>query len=86
MKTINRDNIVQHLLEEELWLSGHSLSDILGRDNWRFCFTLTGEQYASFRAGSLPLLKKVFKFNRRRAEETFSWFYQNFGLRIKEEI
>lgn len=82
-KTINRKNVAQHLLEVELGIVNKKLTDLLEIDNWRFHWTITREQYNEFHNYSIPLLQKIFKFNKRKAEETFKWFYGNFGLRIK---
>jgi hypothetical protein len=43
---------------------------------------MTPEQHAEFKAYTIPLLKKVFKFNTAKANSTFSWFNLQFGLRI----
>jgi hypothetical protein len=85
LKTINRNNIVQHLLEYELWLSGHKLVNLIDTTNYRADFTIDWEQYNSFRGYAVPLLKKVFRCNRKKAEAAFIWFWKNFGVRIKNE-
>jgi hypothetical protein len=46
---------------------------------------MTQEQHEEFKAYAIPLLKKIFKFNKTRAEGTFGWFNLQFGLRIKKE-
>mgnify|MGYP002263597127 CR=1 FL=1 len=38
---------------------------------------------AQAKAMGIPLIKKIFKCNKRRAEQTFDWFNLQFGLRIK---
>ena len=43
---------------------------------------MSPEQHAEFKAYAIPLLKKVFKFNKAKAEQTFSWFDLSYGLRI----
>ena len=35
------------------------------------------------RSYAIPLLKKVFKFNKSKAENTFDWFLLQYGLNIK---
>lgn len=82
-KTINRKNIAQHLLEFQLGIVGRKLVEVVDEDKWRFKWTITREQYNEFHNYSIPLLQKIFKFNKKKAEETFKWFYGNFGLRIK---
>ena len=81
---INRTNITQHLIEYELKMAGKTLIDAVDDDRWYFNFTLTHKQFAEFREYSIPLLKKVFKFNSAKANDTFGWFYKNFGLRISK--
>jgi hypothetical protein len=44
---------------------------------------MTPEQHQEFKRYAIPLLKKIFKFNKARAEDTFGWFDLQFGLRIK---
>jgi hypothetical protein len=67
---VNRDNITRHLIEYQL-------------EMWYFNITMTQEQHKEFRGYAIPLLKKIFKFNKARAEQTFDWFNLTFGLRIK---
>ena len=81
---INRLNIADHLLEYQLKMVGKTMSDALKDDMWFFNWTLTQQQHDEFKSYAIPLLKKVFKCNRTKAEQTFSWFDMQFGLRIKE--
>jgi hypothetical protein len=53
---------------------------------WYHTNTMTQEQHEEFKAYAIPLLKKIFKFNKTRAEGTFGWFNLQFGLRIKSEL
>jgi hypothetical protein len=80
---INRENIARHLVEYQLEMVGKSMLDTLDDDMWYFNITMTPEQHKEFREYAIPLLKKIFKFNKRRAETTFNWFNLQFGLRIK---
>jgi hypothetical protein len=50
---------------------------------WYNKWTMTQEQHDQFKAYALPLIKKVFKCNKSRAESTFDFFDLQFGLRIK---
>ena len=45
---------------------------------------MTQEQHDKFKAYAIPLMKKVFKINKGRAEANFQWFDLQFGLRIKD--
>lgn len=80
---INRTNISEHLVEYQLKMIGKTMFDVSGDDMWYHNNTMTPEQHEEFKAYAIPLLKKVFKFNKSRAEQTFGWFDLQFGLRIK---
>ena len=81
-KKIDRTNISNHLLEYQLNMVGKKMIDLLDDDEWYFNWTLTSQQKEEFRKYALPLLQKVFKFNRNKAKQVFEWFYTQFGLRI----
>jgi hypothetical protein len=80
---VNRANITRHLIEYQLDMVGKRLVDTLDDDMWYFNWTMTQEQHEEFKRYAIPLLKKIFKFNKGRAEQTFDWFDMQFGLRIK---
>jgi hypothetical protein len=80
---INRINITDHLIEYQLQMIGKTISDIESDEKWYSNNTMTQEQHDDFKTYAVPLLKKVFKFNKTKAEDTFSWFDLKFGLRIK---
>lgn len=84
MGKINRLNVADHLVEYQLNMVGKTMADALKDDMWFFNWTMTTEQYQEFKAYAIPLLKKVFKFNKKKAEETFDFFNLQFGLRIKD--
>jgi hypothetical protein len=44
---------------------------------------MTQEQHEEFKRYAIPLLKKIFKFNKTKADATFNWFNLAYGLRIK---
>lgn len=81
-KKIDRTNITEHLIEYQLNMIGKTIDKASEVEDWHYQWTLTQKQYELFKAYSIPLLKKVFKFNKTKAENTFNWFYSNFGLRI----
>jgi hypothetical protein len=83
MKTINRENIAEHLIDYQLEMVGKSMQEAYMTKDWQSKWTMTQEQYDQFKAYALPLIKKVFKCNRSRAESTFQWVLQ-FGLHIKD--
>lgn len=80
---INRTNISDHLVEYQLKMIGKTLLDVSNDELWYYNNTMTPEQHEEFKAYAIPLLKKIFKFNKARAEQTFGWFDLQFGLRIK---
>lgn len=82
---VNRTNISEHLVEYQLKMVGKTFSDVEGDEKWYYNNTMTEEQHQEFKRYAIPLLKKIFKFNKARAEQTFEWFNMQFGLRIKQE-
>jgi hypothetical protein len=81
---INRLNVSDHLIEYQLNMVGKTIEDAKKDDMWFFNWTITQEQADEFKAYAIPLLKKVFKCNKSRAEGIFSWFFLEFGLRVKD--
>ena len=79
---INRTNITDHLIEYELQMIGKTMEDVKSDEEWYTNNTFTQEQHDQFKAYAIPLLKKIFKFNKAKAESTFSWFDLQFGLKI----
>jgi len=80
---INRENIDNHLIDYQLGLIGKSIADAYKYpEDWFTRFTMTDEQHAQFKTYAIPLIKKVFKCNRKRAEHTFNWYNLDHGLRI----
>lgn len=82
-KAINRQNINVHLIEYQLKMVGKTIDECTTDEQWYSNNTLSQEQHDQFKAYAIPLLKKVFKFNKSKAEQTFSWFDLSFGLKIK---
>lgn len=83
MGKINRENIADHLLDYQLGMIDKSTQEAHMTKEWYNKWTMTQAQHDEFKAYALPLLKKVFKCNKSRAESTFDWFDLEFGLRIK---
>lgn len=81
---INRTNITTHLIEYQLNMVGKTIEQARDLEDWYHQWTMTTTQFELFKAYAIPLLRKVFKFNKRKAEDTFSWFYLQYGLRIKD--
>jgi hypothetical protein len=83
MKSVNRENIAEHLIDYQLEMIGKSIQEAYMTKEWYNKWTMTQEQHDVFKAYALPLIKKVFKCNKSRAENTFSWWDLQFGVRIK---
>jgi hypothetical protein len=82
--TINRTNIQDHLIEYQLNMVGKTIEDAKKDEMWFHNFTMTTQQHELFKSYAIPLLRKVFKFNKAKAEQTFQWFDLGYGLRIKD--
>jgi hypothetical protein len=82
--TINRTNINDHLIEYQLNMVGKTIEDAKKDEMWFNNFTMTSQQHELFKSYAIPLLRKVFKFNKGKAEQTFQWFDLGYGLRIKD--
>ncbi len=83
MKTINRTNISEHLIEYQLNMIGKTIDDVKDDEKWYFNNTFTDEQFEEFKKYAIPLLQKIFKFNKTKANSTFQWFILQYGLTIK---
>jgi len=84
MAKINRENVAEHLVDYQLEMVGKSTQEAYMTKEWYSKWTMTTEQHEEFKAYAIPLLKKVFKCRKERAESTFNWFDLHFGLRIKD--
>ena len=84
MAKINRFNIAEHLVNVQLKMVHKTTFEAIQNPDWFHEWTMTTEQYEQFRNYSIPLLKKVFKFNTNKAKETFDWFNLQYGLRIQD--
>ena len=83
MKTINRTNISEHLIEHQLNIIGKTIIEIKQDPEEYSNNTMTELQQEEFKTYAIPLLKKIFKFNKVKAESTFSWFQLQYGLSTK---
>lgn len=82
---INRDTITLHLIEYQLNMVGKDLKDAYGKDKWYSDFSMTQQQHELFKGYAIPLIKKVFKCTKKKAEHTFSWFNLMYGLRVEQK-
>ena len=81
---VNRNNVSEHLVEYQLNMIGKTTEEARKLEDWYQQWTMTTQQFELFKAYAIPLLRKVFKFNKRNAEKTFDWFNLGYGLRIKD--
>jgi hypothetical protein len=82
MPKINRENIAIHLIEYELNMVGKTLEEAKKSPTWYSDNNMTEEQYEMFKGYAIPLIKKVFRCSKKRAEETFKWFDFMYGIRV----
>lgn len=80
---INRTNVARHLLEYQLNIIGKTTVDTYENPNWFNEWTISDGDHRLFKNYALNVLKKVFKFNNKKAHSTFEWFYLQFGLNKK---
>jgi uroporphyrinogen-III decarboxylase len=83
-KKINRTNITEHLIEYQLNMIGKTIDVVKNDEKWYENNTITIEQEEEFKKYAIPLLKKIFKFNKSKAESTFGWFILGYGLKTKQ--
>ena len=79
---ITRENISDHLIRYQLELVGKTWEDAEADEQWFYNITMTQDQFDEFMKYALPLVKKVFRCNKLRAQKTMDWFNLQFGLRI----
>jgi hypothetical protein len=82
MEKITRENISEHLVRYQLEMVGKTWEDAQTDQWWFSNITMTQDQFDEFMKYALPLVKKVFRCNKARAQRTMDWFNLQFGLRI----
>lgn len=83
LDTVNRNNIGIRLFDFMLELIGKTRVDVVNTDDWRKRWSLTRNQYDILREHSIAECKRVFRYRKAKAVATFEWFYDKFGLKIK---
>lgn len=83
MEKIKRENIADHLFDKQLYIIGATRMSILDSDNWRFKFPMKREHYSTFRDYSIKLIMKTFRCNKNKAINTFEFYWDMFGVRLK---
>jgi len=82
MEKITRENISEHLVRYQLEMVGKTWEDAQADQWWFSNITMRQDQFADFMKYALPLVKKVFRCNKAKAQRILDWFNLQFGLRI----
>lgn len=82
-QSLNRENLPRHLGEFQLALAGKKPIDMIMEGSTFIDYSISKEEYDIFKIYSIAMMKRVYKCNRKVAEENFYWFYHRFGLTIK---
>lgn len=80
---LKRENLPSHLLRFQFAIIGKSTADMVIENKKVYDYQLPFAAYNSFRAYGIAMMKRVYKCNRKIAEENFDWFYKRFGMKIK---
>jgi len=67
---------------------GKTIEDVNSDSYWFINNTFNQQQFLEYKAYAIPLIKKVLKCNKSKAEEAFNWLNLEFGLKVvptKEE-
>lgn len=83
MEKIRRENIGEHLFDYQLKMIGKTRVNVIDDDRWHIHFTMTREQYGQFKRYAVSLMMKTFRCNKNKALNIFEWYWQQFGVRIK---
>ena len=76
-----REEINRKLVSMQMEMIGLTYDDAVNTPEFWRVYSLTTEQTETWRKVALPLIKKTFKCNKRRAELTMGMFELNLGLR-----
>jgi len=76
-----REEINRKLVSMQMELIGLTYEDAVNTPEFWRIYSLTTAQTLEWRKLALPLIKKTFKCNKRRAELTMGMFELNLGLR-----
>lgn len=81
---LKRENIASHLLDFQFAIIGKSSTDMVIEDKKAIDYEIPRIAYNAYRSYAIAMLKKVHKCNRKTAENNFEWFYERFGMKIKD--
>lgn len=80
---INRTTIYEHLVEKQFNLIDKTIQDALLYPSWKDTWYISPKQKEEFKNYAVPLIKRVFKCNKKKAESTYDWFLLQHGLKVK---
>lgn len=83
MEKVKRENIGEHLFDYQLKMIGKIRMNVVDDDKWYSHFTMTRNQYIEFRKYAVSLMMKTFRCNKNKALSIFEWYWQQFGVKIK---
>ena len=81
-----QEEINKKLVTMQMEMIGLTYQDAMDTPEFWRVYTLTTEQTLEWRKLAIPLIKKTFKCNKRRAEMTLGMFELNLGLRVEDPI
>jgi len=88
---LNRDQkkelAVEHLIDKMFEIAGHDVTfqDIKGReDNWFQEWTMTVEQSEQWKKYGSDYLRKLFRWNKKMADNEMLWFNLQWGLKYSD--
>ena len=82
MEKITRENLAEHLVRYQLEMVGKTWEDAQNDEQWYYNITMRQDQFSEFMKYAFPLVKKVFRCNKAKAQRILDWFNLQFGLRI----
>jgi len=82
MEKITRENLAEHLVRYQLEMVGKTWEDAQADEQWYYNITMRQDQFSEFMKYAHPLVKKVFRCNKAKAQRILDWFNLQFGLRI----
>jgi len=82
-KLVDRDNLLEYLVEKQFNLVEKSVISALFNPNWKEEWTISKKQHEEWKKHCKFVMKKVLQFNNNKFLETFQWLEQHYGLKIK---
>jgi len=83
MPKINRENLLEHLIEKQFNELQLTMIDAIFEPKWKDKWTLTREEHEKWKKYCISTMKKVLKCNNAKIKESFKWLEENYGLKVK---